>query len=604
MKRQANIYDICDRVILREQPAGEPGENLQLLYKTAASHFLLKTIILKSCRHPAIPATEIPKYQEMMRAAMRATPQDWQNPDWIDTTFCPLATLLDQIPPRKWQLREKMQPATSPPMRQEIVNAWDVTMRDIRRVWKRHRRDPYFPVAAQVIIAGDDHMDGTNFLNVLRGLGSFEYQNITLIFSFIRCFLHVNPQKMKLIRIPFRGVCEQMNTRMAWIWHRTAYYDAIFFEFLYTCLTTMKMPAAEQRELVSIMENLLRFMVVTSYEWSTTPNEKIKHPTITCLPKDADGKPLCRMSRSDWQKKLDLGFGDFVPDTDTTFMSLAMAKKWLELVATINLQVDQQLLEKCQQILNYPYVDIIAEYQVGGDYNSNPPTIQITKPLDYYGSIPIWFDKPFTKKDGKMVRETLGNEICPGHNMDILASILVNRFQWQALSGKNLETVQRLLEFHYRAYTSGKFKRESAHKYYLPEIYLYYTGRLYDVYQTLTTEEQKLLDPEGKVATIRKIAIAYVKDELLGYTLNPFDAALAVSALVLLGHENREDGAVATGLKIILEALGEGDKGHPFKAYEWNRMRHPTRIIVGSDVSTSFFVMNALVLGQKFFYSD
>ena len=89
----------------------------------------------------------------------------------------------------------------------------------------------------------------------------------------------------------------------------------------------MKMPAAELREIVSIMENLLRFMVVTSYEWSTTPNEKIKHPTITCLPKDADGEPLCHMSRSDWQKKLDLGFGDYVPDTDTTFMSLAMAKK-------------------------------------------------------------------------------------------------------------------------------------------------------------------------------------------------------------------------------------------------------------------------------------
>jgi hypothetical protein len=238
-------------------------------------------------------------------------------------------------------------------------------------------------------------------------------------------------------------------------------------------------------------------------------------------------------------------------------------------------------------------VEIIAEYQVGGEYRSNPPTIRITRPLDYEGAVPIWFDKPFVKADGRVVRETSGNEICPGHNMDILDSILLNRRQWLALEGKILAFLQRLLEFHHRAFTSGNFLQESAHKYYLPEIYVYYLGRMYQTWLGLEPAEQRALDPEGKVGKMRAIALEYCRQEMLARTLNPFDACLAVSALVLLRHEPRDDGLIATGLRAVLAALGEGRNGHPFKAYEWNRMRHPTRILVGSPVATSLFVLRA-----------
>jgi len=61
-----------------------------------------------------------------------------------------------------------------------------------------------------------------------------------------------------------------------------------------------------------------------------------------------------------------------------------------------------------------------------------------------------------------MRREVLGNEICPGHNMDILDAVLVNRKQWLALEGENLIFLQRLLDFHYRAFVSGNFRRETA----------------------------------------------------------------------------------------------------------------------------------------------
>lgn len=245
---------------------------------------------------------------------------------------------------------------------------------------------------------------------------------------------------------------------------------------------------------------------------------------------------------------------------------------------------------------------MIHELQFGSRYETNPPTIRITNPLDYNGAVPIWFDKPFPRPGGETVREMLGNEICPGHNMDILDSILRNRRRWLALEGENLEVVHRFLEFHHRAYASGNFRIESAFMYYLPEIYVYYTGRFYDTVLGLDNEERAILDPSGKIEEIRRLAIEYVCDEMIVATMNPFDAALAISALVLLRYPSREDGVVATAFDVLVKSLGEGRSGHPYKAYEWNRMRHPTRIIVGSEVATSLFVMNAAVDARRFFF--
>lgn len=197
----------------------------------------------------------------------------------------------------------------------------------------------------------------------------------------------------------------------------------------------------------------------------------------------------------------------------------------------------------------------------------------------------------------------LGNEICPGHNMDILDSILLNRQQWRALEGENLVFLQRLLDFNYRAFVSGNFRHETAFMYYLPEIYTYYLGRMYQTFRSLSASEKRILDPDEKIAEMRRIALQYCKDELIGYSLNAFDAALAVAALVLLEYEPRHDGVIATGLKVIHEATGEGRSGHPYRAYEWNRMRHPTRILVGSEVATSMFVLRACSEAMRYLYS-
>lgn len=602
MARTANLYDICDPVLLRHPPTTEPGRNLALIHRTIAGNLFLKHFLLKRCRHPEIPMAEVPAYQAVFRAALQATVEDWRNAEWIRTTMKPVADLLDRVERPHWQQREPVALVTAPPEREAIDRVIRATTADLFRIWDRNPSNPYLPVAAQMVPTGDDQMDGSIFLDVLCGMGAYANQNMCLMMSLLRCFLMANPRQRRWVRQPYAGIAEQMRNRLTWMWHRTAFYDGFFFEQILNRLRHAPVTPGESKRLLAILENLVRFIVVQSRECLTSPNEGVPFPAITCLPQGEGEKPACRLSKRDWETKKLLGFGDYVPDTDTTFVGLAVARSWLDFVEEQGLSVNSTLVDECEAFLAHPWVGVIQEFQFGSRYDSNLPTIRISKPLDYYGAITIWFDKPFPRPDGETVREMLGNEICPGHNMDILDAILRNRHRWRALEGENLEVVHRLLEFHHRAYTSGNFRFESALIYYLPEIYVYYTGRFYDTVLGLDDEERATLDPSGKIEEIRLLAIEYVREQMICATLNPFDAALALSALVLLRYPSREDGVVATALDVLVKALGEGRSGHPYKAYEWNRMRHPTRIIVGSEVATSLFVMNAAVYARRFFF--
>jgi hypothetical protein len=46
-------------------------------------------------------------------------------------------------------------------------------------------------------------------------------------------------------------------------------------------------------------------------------------------------------------------------------------------------------------------------------------------------------------------------------------------------------------------------------------------------------------------------------------------------------------------------SLGEGGRRGPYKAYEWNKMKTPTRILVGGPEVTSAFVLMALALARR-----
>jgi hypothetical protein len=55
----------------------------------------------------------------------------------------------------------------------------------------------------------------------------------------------------------------------------------------------------------------------------------------------------------------------------------------------------------------------------------------------------------------------------------------------------------------------------------------------------------------------------------------------------------------APALNCITAQLGEGGRHGPYNAYEWNKMKTPTRILVGGPEVTSAFVLMGLALARK-----
>jgi hypothetical protein len=90
--------------------------------------------------------------------------------------------------------------------------------------------------------------------------------------------------------------------------------------------------------------------------------------------------------------------------------------------------------------------------------------------------------------------------------------------------------------------------------------------------------------------------LAYVQTELIAHEMNAFDAALALMALAHLGADAA---TFAPALHCIVQSLGEGGRHGPYKAYEWNKMKTPTRILVGGSEVTSAFVLMALALARR-----
>ena len=77
--------------------------------------------------------------------------------------------------------------------------------------------------------------------------------------------------------------------------------------------------------------------------------------------------------------------------------------------------------------------------------------------------------------------------------------------------------------------------------------------------------------------------------------MNAFDAALALIALGI----STQMGDFAAPLRCIIGAVRRG-RGHgPYRAYQWNKMKTPTRILVGGPEVTSAFVLMGLALARK-----
>jgi hypothetical protein len=235
-------------------------------------------------------------------------------------------------------------------------------------------------------------------------------------------------------------------------------------------------------------------------------------------------------------------------------------------------------------------LDFYAGYQVRAGVNAPRVTVPLNDNIDYEGGVATWIDNLAGERP-------YGNDLDPTLNLDILEVSFRNLGRWKVLeTPARLATVHRIIGFQKRLAASGAFANPRSHIYYLPELYSAYFGRCYAAFLSLPLAAQAAIDPAGDFDFIRHRVLAYVKGELMAAEMNVFDAALA---LIALGHLGADPRAFAPALNVIISSLGEGGRRGPFRAYEWNKMKTPTRILVGGPEVTSAFVLMGLAVAKR-----
>jgi hypothetical protein len=401
----------------------------------------------------------------------------------------------------------------------------------------------------------------------LTGLNSRGYKNSTLLFNLARIFIARSPAR-DLINPPWTGIAEPMWQPMQ-IRHRSAYYDAFFTEALLSFIETGLAAPAELAAARAAISAMVEFCLTTSREDVRSHDGRIFSVVTALAP-----LPHPRFSRFFAQIKQDLGFGIYVPDCDTTACSFSAATQ----------------AGSTDPILDQPLLDFYAGYQVQGGVNEPLVTVPLNDNIDYEGGIATWIDNLAGERP-------YGNDLDPTLNLDVLEVSFRNLGRWHVLeTPQRLAVVQRIIGFQRRLAESRAFADPRSHIYYLPELYCAYFGRCYAAFAALPRAAQRTIDPDGAFDTIRTHVLAYVVDELTAAEMNPFDAALA---LIALGHLGAAPQTFAPALRCIVDQFGEGGRHGPYRAYEWNKMKTPTRILVGGPEVTSAFVLMGLALARR-----
>ncbi|HMM92786.1 MAG TPA: hypothetical protein PKA25_26750, partial [Bradyrhizobium sp.] len=241
-------------------------------------------------------------------------------------------------------------------------------------------------------------------------------------------------------------------------------------------------------------------------------------------------------------------------------------------------------------ILDQPLLDFYRGYQVREGANEPRVTVPLNDNIEYEGGVVTWIDNLAGERP-------YGNDLDPTLNLDILEVSFRNLKRWKILeTPARLQTVHRIIGFQRKLAESGAFANPRSHIYYLPELYSAYFGRCHAAYMALPAAARQAIDPDGAFEIIRLRVLAYVEGELIAREMNAFDAALALMALAHLGADVS---TFTPALACIAASLGEGGRHGPYKAYEWNKMKTPTRILVGGPEVTSAFVLMALALAKR-----
>ncbi|MEO6783817.1 MAG: hypothetical protein ABI407_20085, partial [Bradyrhizobium sp.] len=425
----------------------------------------------------------------------------------------------------------------------------------------------FIPTYAAFNLIGDADLRGRELLMALTGLNARGYKNSTLLFNLARIFIARSPARA-VINPPWRGIAESMWQPMQ-IRHRSAYYDAFFTEALLGFVETGLASADEATAARRAIADMVDFCLLTSREEVRGRDDRTVSVITALAP-----LPHPRFSRFFAQIKQDLGFGIYVPDCDTTACSFSAATQ----------------AGSTDPILAQPLLDFYAGYQVGGGANAPLVTVPINDNIDYDGGVVTWIDNLTGERP-------FGNDLDPTLNLDILEVSFRNLRRWQIIeTPQRLATVHRIIGFQKRLVLSGAFRLPRSHIYYLPELYCAYFGRCYAAFAALPEAARRAIDPEGTFGLIRQRVLGYVEGELIVAEMNPFDAALA---LIALGHLGASLASFTPALRCIVSQLGEGGRHGPFKAYEWNKMKTPTRILVGGPEVTSAFVLMGFALARR-----
>ena len=547
-----SLYDVCDPLLLNYS-GGDP--HLGKFYRTALGNPALR---------PLLRRTGLPQLRDegrltaLRKALTRARDED--APDWA-AVGAPVAELMATIDVRHPRPAAAVL-ATAP----DLADLEPIIRGCGAHLLRSFATNGFIPTYAAFNLLGDADMGGREMLMALNGLNSRGYKNSTLLFNLARIFIAHSPARA-LINPPWTGIAEPMWEPMQ-IRHRSAYYDAFFTEallsFVETGLPSPDQATASHRAISGMVDFCLKTSAeeVPAHDGSTVR-------VITALAP----LPHPRFSRFFAQIKHDLGFGIYVPDCDTTACAFSAATQ----------------AGSTNPILDQPLLDFYRGYQVRSGANEPRVTVPLNDNIDYEGGVVTWIDNLAGDRP-------YGNDLDPTLNLDILEVSFRNLSRWKVLeTPARLETLHRIIGFQQRLVESGAFTNPRSHIYYLPELYSAYFGRCYAAFMTLPLAARQLIDPGNSLEFIRVRVLAYVQTELITHEMNAFDAALALMALAHLGADAA---SLTPALACIVASFGEGGRHGPFRAYEWNKMKTPTRILVGGPEVTSAFVLMGLSLAR------
>jgi hypothetical protein len=547
-----SLYDICDPVLLKSHGG---DAHLSKFYRTALGNPALRPLL---CRAGLPELRDEPRLTSLREALTRA--RDDAEPDW-EAIGTPVAALVDTI-----ELAHPQPPKAPTSGPAPALDQIDSVIRTCgAHLLRSYGRNGFIPTYAAFNLIGDPDLRGREMVMALTGLNARGYKNSTLLFNLARVFIARSPARA-LINPPWTGIAEPLWEPVQ-IRHRSAYYDAFFTEallsYLETGLASPDDATRSRRAITDMVDFCLTTEEVRSLDGSTVR-------VVTALAP----LPHPRFSRFFAQIKQDLGFGVYVPDCDTTACAFSAATQ----------------AGSTDPILEQPLLDFYAGYQVRSGANEPLVTVPLNDHVDYEGGIATWIDSISGERP-------YGNDLDPTLNLDVLEVSFRNLVRWKVLeTPSRLETVHRIIGFQKRLVLSGAFANPRSHIYYLPELYCAYFGRCYAAFAALPAPARALIDPDGAFELIRARVLAYVQTELITAEMNPFDAALA---LIALGHLGADVATFTPALACIVTHLGEGGRHGPYRGYEWNKMKTPTRILVGGPEATSAFVLMGLALARR-----